>query len=831
MAGRPSGDGQGREGSLALPGGRWHLWTSVALRGAGFPVALVEVLCSEPAARLADAYLDRQKDVAARQSATRLALLDRLKSAGPEERAELRRWKHKLKQGTLCIDALGRPDAALVAAISGRDAARAAFAEAYAHDEASLESRTRAQLQNERLCAAALWQNHRSFDGAKRRLNQPSGPAVRRRAAENFVAMLIQRYAVKNDSIGFFGPVGWARINDVPVILEHVHGPLIAHREVFFEEWCIDELARHFNRDPEMRRWLTPRLRSGIWLHGEEVRLPMLGNSAVSEAQLQLLRLCNGNNTATAISAAVMELAAPPYRSEESVFEALLQLEARGILSWKCEVAPQLYPERALAAQIDRVENVTLRTRCLVALQKFTAARDRVARCAERPPDLLASLDELDRVFVEVTGAAPTRRAGETYAARGLLYEDCRRGGEVILGAPFFDRIGPALSLVLDGARWAAAELSESVRSHLRRHHAALQMGGDCQVIDGHAFFTSAASSLAEALPPMLDALSRRYQANWLSILEPHQSERVVQRRSADVIDTAKALFATTSTPWADARYFSPDVLVASPGIEAFRRGAFHCVLGEIHCANTLVRSALLTQHPDPASLVEALEIESRGETIVSAQKPKGESLARLHVASPAGWWRYEHGRGLANEPRGRSAPAAMMAAIDDGHSIRMRARDGTLEFDALDLFSRWLSTAVQPVLSNYLMAAPHARRVTIDELTISRERWRLAPAQLPFLSELSRDSTFLAVRAWRREWGMPRQLFYKAPDETKPCYLDLDSPIYVRLFAKTMSRQAPHATIRIEEMLPLPSESWLEDADGAHYTSEFRFAARHVSS
>ena len=76
----------------------------------------------------------------------------------------------------------------------------------------------------------------------------------------------------------------------------------------------------------------------------------------------------------------------------------------------------------------------------------------------------------------------------------------------------------------------------------------------------------------------------------------------------------------------------------------------------------------------------------------------------------------------------------------------------------------------------------------------------------------------------------MPRFVFFKAPVEPKPCYLDFESPILVDIFCKMVRRtqEAGHADgrIQISEMLPRPDQIWLTDAANNRYSSEFRIVA-----
>src|SRR5262249_15075306 len=88
-----------------------------------------------------------------------------------------------------------------------------------------------------------------------------------RRQRDGVVAGYWQRYCSKNDTVGFFGPLAWGAIrDDGPAIAVRSRG-LVAEREVHFESWCLEALARALdptlvvplNRRPELRLQLETR--------------------------------------------------------------------------------------------------------------------------------------------------------------------------------------------------------------------------------------------------------------------------------------------------------------------------------------------------------------------------------------------------------------------------------------------------------------------------------------------------------------------------------------------------------------------------------------------
>lgn len=85
---------------------------------------------------------------------------------------------------------------------------------------------------------AMLWQNRHALQtGVASLLRQREGAAdSKTRQHEALVAYYAQRYSMKNESIGFFGPVAWARFDCSVSAIQMAHGHrLISKREVYFE--------------------------------------------------------------------------------------------------------------------------------------------------------------------------------------------------------------------------------------------------------------------------------------------------------------------------------------------------------------------------------------------------------------------------------------------------------------------------------------------------------------------------------------------------------------------------------------------------------------------
>ena len=820
--------------AVDLPGGHWRLWRTLALRGAGFPVGLVLKLEGSGVVAAADQYL-----AAKRERERRLdVVLDRLRemsAADPEDRPRiraLRRLRRQLRRGVVDAGSADPGQQALAVALQQEKNGLIGLSAAYDSDAATVIEAMSGIASDPLFREAALWQTGKALGYAAKSLGRPQNQ--KQREAIEFIALVTQRYAVKNDTCGFFGPAGWAELDDgFSGYLRLETAPkLTSCCSVYFEGWTIDALAEVFDRDPDTKRWAVPRLWTSVWLEPEGACLPQVGLLQLPQIERRVLDACDGVRTAHAIALQLIKDDRSPLTTEAEVFEVLGRLAERKVLIWRIEVAPQLHPDRRLKSIIEGIGDRPLRQRCAEALEALLQARDRVAESAGKPDELERSFEHMDETFTRLTGQPPTRRPGFMYAGRNLLYKDCRRAGEVTFGQDFLDQLGPPLSIVLDGGRWFLGEVSHALRGCLRDCHAELAQQLGCDAIDAETFLEHAKSDqwLQGIVRPLLKKLEVHYQAAWGQVLvepihdSPHQVAYDVKATAA----RARRVFQSPKDSWGMARQLSPDVMVSARGADAFQRGEFEFLLGELHLGNTLTWSALAAQHPDLDRLLEWLAADNEGNTVVLKQKPTRGWIARGNqlLILPT-FWRYEYGDDLPSLPGCNRLPAGKLLAVDVGNDVKFRTRDGSFEFSALDVFSDWMTPPINKILSNVRPESRHTRRITLGRLTIVRERWDLSASDMPFLAQRDRSRRFAAVRAWAAERGMPRWVFFRAPTEPKPCYLDFDSPAFVEVFVRQMKLMEAAKTVKIVEMKPRVDETWLVDGQGVCYTSELRIVAQ----
>jgi hypothetical protein len=832
----------------ALPGGQWALWRWVAVRGAGFPASKVFRLSMPRCASDADA-LHEAEDRVGRARGRALgavrAMLDDLRSEQAWEetgrRNPLVKAMRELSKGkvpsTTLVPEIREVLEELSAAAAGRDAARAKFDRTY--EEAALDTsrELRELVLDERFREAVIWQNRTAFHTAFDSLLGPPAEPVRRnsrrRQHEELAATYLQRYCMKNDTIGFFGPVGWAKlVSGVEGISARPGETLLARRNVHLERWCIDTLAEMFSADKSLRPWAAPRRLPFFHVEGTTLHHPFKGATEIPKEVAAVLLASDGLRTAREVAAEIVRTPSLGFKTEEDVFDVLDYLCGEGLMLWafECPVGPQA--EQHLLDLIARVGDEDLRADAFAVVDELGAGRERVAAAAGDAEKLDESIADLEESFQILTGASSTRAHGQIYAGRTLVYEDCERALDMEIGTDVLQTLGPALSLLLDSARWFTFELARLYREVFARTYADLVKEGGAETVEAVSFWHKVQPHLVAKDLDTFKEVTAALQGRWSEVLSLPEGERRVNYTTEELRARVGEAFAAPRAGWRLGRYQSPDVMIAARSAAAVGRGDYQLVMGELHIGgNTLGNTIFVNQHPAPSELIKAFEADLPEPCIVPIpprQWPTVTARTVLALVSPKDYALALSYDATCSTPE-KVLPLSAFVIEEAGEGLVARTRDGQLSFDIVEFFGAILSLLV----AGYFKILPprkHTPRVTIDRLVVTRESWTFSAGELEFAHLKEEADRFLGLQRWAREHGIPRLVFVKASAEPKPFYVDFASPILVNFFTKTVGQtlreESGEHAITVTEMIPTPEQLWLPDAEGQLYTAELRMVA-----
>ncbi|MBJ7005133.1 lantibiotic dehydratase [Streptomyces griseofuscus] len=756
---------------VLLPGGGWRLWEQFALRGPGFPADGVLRLAPPGLAEAADKF-------------------------GPDSELSGPEW-----------DAFTE------------DLAAAAVDTARYLQEIAARPRFQAALawQNPAVLRTGIAPFLRWTPTADSRSSMP-------RQREELVAHYWQRFCVKNDTIGFFGPVGWGYWDLVArggVAVTPGDG-FLAAREVYFSGWAIDALAKVLAADSALMRWIPPRRVSFVRCVDGTVQVPGRPARQLGDLERAVLERCDGTRHIPAIAA---ELGLP----EDDVTQTVRDLISRRWVQWRLEVPAATHPDRALRDILERVPEQAAREGALERLAVLERGRDAVRAAGTDATALTAAITALEADFATLTDSEAQRAKGErTAPCRGLVYSDTRRAATATTGAALLGHLEP-LQLCLTAARWMTNRFAEAVRARLRTVHERLSAGG--APVDLGTLWLHTLPSPHPDAGDLIDAIQAELRAKWARVLELPEGARRVQVTTAELAERVRREFDEPGDGWSLARYISPDVLVTAADETALARGDVDLVLGEMHCAlNTMGASLFVHQHPDRDELLAETTRDFPGPRLLP-MLPKELPLKWSTRSRPSLDRPEDHYVALVDQTGDPHRPRTVLSA-----DVRVEDRDGRLtavlpDGTAYDVLDAYANTLTQRVMDRFTLRpeGEHTPRITLGRMTVARETWQLPVAEVDFADEKAEAARFVKARHWQRRHDLPRFVFVVSPTEPRPFYVDFDSPVYLTILAKAarrLARKDPGARLKVSEMLPTPEQAWLTDDEGSRYTSELRFVA-----
>ena len=645
---------------------------------------------------------------------------------------------------------------------------------------------------------------------------------TRRTKRETALARYVQRFCAKNDTIGFFGPVAWATLDPAALGVTIAGKGGISGRSVHFDAWAVDEIGRHWADDPDVAPHLPFTLHPAAHLDdGDVLHLPHRAPAPCSGVDAGILRAAGRGGRAEIVAAVSRACGV----SEEDVLDRFTQLRRQGVIRVTPRVPPGADPENSLRAVMKTVPDPAVRARLSGQLAGLEKERNALATSAGDPDAVLAALRRLTATFQSLTGHSGARTKQETKAGRALVYHDCRRDLDVTVGGDLLALAREPLSLMLRSAQWICSEVADAIHERLRDEFEVLRAGRtEVPLLD---LLFAVGEDLAGGPRSVVHAVADDFQLRWQEILGA-DGPGPRSLHAADIRPTVDALFPRRPVRWTAARQHSPDLMLCAP------RGAPpYWVLGEIHLAlNTLENRALATHADDPEWLRRATAEDFASGRFVPVfprswpdVSPRTYPPLAFSVPGSYVYWSFTDDDG---DPSGNPAvPGTSLVIRDDGDELVVHSSTDGWRAPILEVLGEFLSILV---VNRFRLRppAPHLPRVTVDDVVVCRETWRV-PATSLLAGPLDGDEGGRAMARLVTELGAPRRFFVRTPVDTKPSYVDADSPALLRGMARVvrnLERAAEPAWLELVEMLPAEPDLWLTDPEGRRFTSELRMVA-----
>ncbi|AKQ65429.1 hypothetical protein A176_002341 [Myxococcus hansupus] len=756
----------------------WTLFPHLVVRTTGFAFDGLERLGCPAAAE------------AARRLAAEQRALDALRAQGPRVKRPPRAVLAALKAGRP-VDTEGLASPELFAEWNARaqacQDAEAAFASAMKQETQGVEAALRALRDAPRFLEAVA---SSSPPVARDLLEGRDGARLRRQ-----VASYLQRLCAKNETMGFFGPINYGRVDaDAPTgITVRWSGPeVLTGRNTFAASWLVQGLVRAIAFDPEVAPWLVLRRKA----FAEVPSRKAMPAPESAEAMLpRLVEVVDGTRTLAGVASS---LGVAPGLVREA---ARMGCE-KGLLTHQLEVpAATHHPVDDLAERVAGLPCAAARRHveglsALLVLMGGYGAADAAGKMA-----LQVAFAQRAKTQWGVTPPLERGPASEShnfYQDRLALREECGGDLRVEVGGERARELTARLEPALAWMGVAARRTREAARSTVAGLVGARTVP-----------FWKVAAAYADRPVPQDTSV-----AEVLAGAVEDASARTVDLGRVTpppLTDEVKALPLVTSV----------DLLVGARDVEAWSRGDYELVMGDVH-DTALVWGWALQFHDArgkvESAMVQALGALSRPVPLVTVLASRRTGLLPSEFPGPV----VELG-GVSARASAWRLPLDDLFVESDGTQARLVSKrlgsevclyNGELESLVHTAFSL---PRIRPLR---VSLGTHTPRLTLGGVVVQREQWRLAPDARERLLACRDDAARLraAVDIWDAH-GMPDCVFAKFKDERKPVLVDVRSPLLLRVFLNLLEQKEE---VILSEMLPSPEQLWLRGPSGRH-TVELR--------
>lgn len=832
----------------------WAWWKSIVLRSAGFPAVNLSRL-SDPMIGLIADEASKAESIFNNHLANFIQTLeDRILTLRKCEDHDYRKKElrniYKIKKLLKVLndesfseissnEACKHFPKELIIASLERDAAFSKLKSEYPEALERLSQAIKLFARDENFRKAIGWQNLEAVETTVDALAlDKQMSASKRKQRESLIANYVQRYCIKNDTIGFFGPMAWVEIEKQLNKSELKIGKnLVRSSSIHFEDWVIDALAQKIASNDDYIPWLVACREPFLHVENSVLYFPNGKTAQLSETEAKLLVFCDGIKTVREIANLILADPFTLFNSMEDVFTGLRELEQMRRIKLVLPIPScQDNPDQALYDCLIKIDDNVLRTNVLRDLDSLVKIKIEMQNTSDASANLFSALNKLDRKFIDIVGGSSRRRFGETYGGRGIVYEDCHRDISIKLSSRVLNDTFQPLELIMDSARWFTHAACRQFENALKIEFTKLQT--EQRKIEVHLpdFWLQVQSIMFKGELPIED-LASKLKFNWEHILLANISstENRVTLSTEDVRAQVRSSFPQDGYAWRLARHQCPDVMFCAQSPDHLFNGDYLAVLGEVHIAsNTLTTNSFASQHPRPNHLFKCLNSDLGRPYIMPKLSPvaSGIPTRTQFLDDPESAIEIVFSSGFIPVNQKTAIPIADLVVFDLQGCLMVRHRKSNWYAPIIEVLGDFLSLSV---INHFglMHKREHTPRVTIDKLVVQRETWSYLVDELAFVYIKDECELFRLARVWKDVKGLPSTVFLKMSWEEKPVYIDFNSIVSVRILAKQIrnamgSILGSSHQLTFSEVLPNIDELWLTDLDGERFTSEFRFVAIH---
>lgn len=626
------------------------------------------------------------------------------------------------------------------------------------------------------------------------------GPMLKReRRAVRTVYAYAQRFATKNETISFFGPVDYGWFLPCPLPGDRPAGVRLRRapqrhlaRRARLTLWATEAVSTLLATDPALRGQVPVRLRPGLAVtrgpSGAAVLNAVTGRRIRMPAEwLRLLEFCGrGVPLAVACASAGEDIVRQVVGSGVAQVGWTIPAAVDDPLGWlRARVADA---QAAVPVAAARWLPVLDRLADLVRDFELAAGDERVA-----------ALARLEEEFTKVVGKPPRRGEGAMYADRLLVTEDCRGNAKALdVGADGIAALTERLAPVLD----LCVSYSALVRAAIHQRTLAVLAHSAPDGRLPYLAFLAVIDRALDVQEAQQDPSIREWLAELDQLVRTHEREGVSRLAESDLAGLRRM----PEEPVA----VSPDVFIGGdPCLPEADLRTVPLIVGEIHHGvQTWTHLAVLDPELDA---VERSVAALPGDPALAGtifRRIAGKAFERELPGSVV-----EFGS-MACHPR--AAPVrseALWVTIHGGH-IRLVTEDGRqlrLRARHPRSASNWLLGQLPVVAPVPLCLDEAAPRVIVGDVTAWRRRWTFGQEDLSRLRRARQAGELVrAADDIRAAAGLPRQVFARTGTARKPVFADLTCPVSLRHLAHYAG---DGGVLTLTEMLPTPEQWWWRPA------------------